>query len=258
MTDTNRPLRVFLCHSSNDKPAVRELYQKLRAEPWLDPWLDEKKLLPGQDWRMNIEEAIESSDVVIIFLSSTSLTKEGFVQKELHYAQEVALEKPDGVIFLIPIRLNDCAVPRGLRSYQWGNYFGEQKEQCFSDLIASLSLRHEQIIHFAQSNDVNRLITYERQTISLSDLDKIVIGVFRNVLDKRGASGIKVTVAKIEPQGITPLLLNTKKLELVIDTSHSVIKTLAEYSNNSFFEALVDTMLIDYLGEEIVSMQRNI
>ena len=27
-----RPLRVFLCHSSNDKPTVRELYQKLRAE----------------------------------------------------------------------------------------------------------------------------------------------------------------------------------------------------------------------------------
>ena len=26
----NRPLKVFLCHSSNDKPAVRELRQKLR------------------------------------------------------------------------------------------------------------------------------------------------------------------------------------------------------------------------------------
>ncbi|MBL0344200.1 hypothetical protein [Candidatus Villigracilis affinis] len=40
---TNRPLRVFLCHSSNDKPAVRELYQKLRAEPWIQPWLAQKK-----------------------------------------------------------------------------------------------------------------------------------------------------------------------------------------------------------------------
>lgn len=40
---TNRPLRVFLCHSSADKPAVRELYQKLRAEPWIEPWLDEEE-----------------------------------------------------------------------------------------------------------------------------------------------------------------------------------------------------------------------
>jgi len=28
---TNRPLRVFLCHSSADKPAVRDLYDKLTA-----------------------------------------------------------------------------------------------------------------------------------------------------------------------------------------------------------------------------------
>jgi hypothetical protein len=35
-----RPLRVFPCHASGDKPAVRELYQKLAAEGWIDPWLD--------------------------------------------------------------------------------------------------------------------------------------------------------------------------------------------------------------------------
>ena len=39
----DRKLRVFLCHSSNDKPAVRELYQRLKAEGWIDPWLDVKK-----------------------------------------------------------------------------------------------------------------------------------------------------------------------------------------------------------------------
>jgi hypothetical protein len=44
---TNRPLRVFLCHASADKPAVRELYEKLTARG-IDAWLDEKKLLPGQ------------------------------------------------------------------------------------------------------------------------------------------------------------------------------------------------------------------
>lgn len=44
-----RKLRVFLCHASQDKPIVRTLYRKLAAEPWIDPWLDEEKLLPGQD-----------------------------------------------------------------------------------------------------------------------------------------------------------------------------------------------------------------
>ena len=56
-----RKLRVFLCHSSNDKPAVRELYQRFKAEGWIDPWLDEEKLYPGQDWDLEIEKAVEVS-----------------------------------------------------------------------------------------------------------------------------------------------------------------------------------------------------
>jgi len=39
-----RKLRVFLCHSSQDKPIVRELYQRLLAKGWIDSWLDEEKL----------------------------------------------------------------------------------------------------------------------------------------------------------------------------------------------------------------------
>jgi formylglycine-generating enzyme required for sulfatase activity len=34
-------LRVFLCHSSGDKPAVRELYQRL-CDEGMDAWLDEE------------------------------------------------------------------------------------------------------------------------------------------------------------------------------------------------------------------------
>ena len=78
-----RPLRVFLCHSSNDKPTVRELYQKLRAETWIEPWLDEEELYPGQDWNMEIEKAVEAADAIIVCLSKGSITKEGYVQREL-------------------------------------------------------------------------------------------------------------------------------------------------------------------------------
>ena len=56
---SKRPLRVFLCHASEDKPIVRELYQRLKFEDGIDPWLDERKLLPGQDFRVKIEDAVE-------------------------------------------------------------------------------------------------------------------------------------------------------------------------------------------------------
>jgi len=75
----NRPLRVFFCHSSSDKPAVRDLYQRLKAESWIDPWLDEIKLYPGQDWNFEIEKAVDASDAILVCLSKNSITKEGYV-----------------------------------------------------------------------------------------------------------------------------------------------------------------------------------
>jgi len=144
MPDSKRPLKVFLSYSSQDKPVVRELVRRLASEGWIDPWVDEKKLLPGQDWRTKIEEAVETSDIVIICLSSNSVTKEGFVQKELRYAREIAFEKPDDTIFLIPLRLDDCTVPRGLRFYQWADYFLDKKDETYDSLVKSLKLRYEQ------------------------------------------------------------------------------------------------------------------
>jgi hypothetical protein len=150
MPSTIRQLRVFLCHASQDKSIVRELQQRLADEGWIDPWLDEKKLHPGEDWRVSIEEAVESSDSVVICLSNNSVDKEGFVQKELRYAREIALEKPEGTIFLIPLRLEDCDVPRGLRFFQWADYFGEKKEQNYTELLDSFSIRRQQIVRREQ------------------------------------------------------------------------------------------------------------
>jgi hypothetical protein len=72
---------------------VLDLYKKLAAEPGIDPWLDEERHLPGQDWNLEIEKAVETSDAVIVCLSSTSIAKEGYVQRELRQVLTVALEK---------------------------------------------------------------------------------------------------------------------------------------------------------------------
>jgi hypothetical protein len=121
-------LSVFLCHSTSDKEIVRELCKRLRADG-VDPWLDEEKLVPGQIWADEIGQAVRTSDVVIVCLSNHAVTKEGFVQKEIKYALDTADEKPDGTIFLIPLRLERCNVPLRLRQLQWVDYFDVQGYQ---------------------------------------------------------------------------------------------------------------------------------
>lgn len=141
----SRELRVFLCHASQDKPVVRELYQRLLAEGWIDPWLDEEKLLPGQDWGMEIEKAVEDADVVLVFLSSNSVTKEGYVQKELRLVLDIALEKPEGTIFVIPLKLDDCKVPRKLHPWQYVDYSNvARRKTSYSRLRKSLLIRFDQ------------------------------------------------------------------------------------------------------------------
>jgi formylglycine-generating enzyme required for sulfatase activity len=149
MSVTNRPLKVFLCHSSNDKPAVRELYQKLRAEPWIQPWLDEEELYPGQDWNMEIEKAVEAADAIIVCLSNGSITKEGYVQKEIRAALDYADYKPEGTLFIIPIRLEECTPPKRLGRWQYADYFEGQRERALQRLLVSLRKRAESLnLHF--------------------------------------------------------------------------------------------------------------
>lgn len=134
-----RKLRVFLCHASEDKPAVRELYKRLAAEPWIEPWLDEESLLPGQDFDLEIYKATRDADTIIICLSKVSVAKEGYVNKEIRRAYDIALEKPEGTIYVIPLRLDECNPSfEYLRKLHWVDYF---KPNAHEKLVKALRLR---------------------------------------------------------------------------------------------------------------------
>lgn len=132
-------LKVFLCHGSEDKAVVRELYAKLRSYG-ITPWLDEEDILPGQDWDGEIRRAVRASDAILVCLSSTSAGKSGYLQKEIRFALDVADEKPDGAIFIIPVRIEECDIPERLRRWQWVNYYDPQG---FDKLIRALRKRGE-------------------------------------------------------------------------------------------------------------------
>jgi len=139
--EAKRPLKAFLCHASGDKLPVRELYKRLTTEG-VDAWLDKERLLPGQDWRLEIPKAVREADVVVVCLSKKSITKEGYVQKEIKFALDIAEEKPEGTIFLIPARLEDCSVPERLSRWQWVDLY---EDDGFIRLLRSLKLRADAV-----------------------------------------------------------------------------------------------------------------
>lgn len=138
---TKNKLKIFLCHSSDDKKSVRLLYEQLRKNN-MDPWLDSENLLPGQDWESEIPKAVKNSDVVIVCLSKNSVNKSGYIQKEIKFALNVADEKPEDTIFIIPVKLEECLVPSRLSKWQWLNYFDDN---AYSRLINTLRVRASQL-----------------------------------------------------------------------------------------------------------------
>ncbi len=152
-----RKLKVFLCHASEDKPKVRELYKKLVAETWIQPWLDEEDLLPGQDFDLAIYKAARDADIIIICLSSISVKKEGYVNKEIRRALDVADEKLEDTIYMIPLRLDDCQPSfEKLKKLHWADYFTPNAHE---KLIKSLRLRAESL----------QIQTLEQKAVNISN-----------------------------------------------------------------------------------------
>ena len=140
MAEAKRPLKVFLCHARSDQTTVRVLYNRL-VKDGVDVWLDKEKLLPGQDWEYEIRKAVREADVVVVCLSK-QFNQAGFRQKEVRLALDTAMEKPEGEIFIIPLRLEECENLKSLSHLHWVDIF---EEGGYGKLTQALSLRAQQV-----------------------------------------------------------------------------------------------------------------
>ena len=119
--------RVFIAYAREDMETAGALYGEL-TEAGFSAWMDTKNLLPGQDWPRAIENAIETSDFFIACFSHNSAGKRGGFQAEIRYALDCARRIPLDDIFIVPLRLDECAVPRAIRgSLQYFDLFPDRR-----------------------------------------------------------------------------------------------------------------------------------
>jgi hypothetical protein len=117
--------RIFIAYVEEDVEQAVRLYTKLEIEGYL-PWMDRKRLLPGQNWPRSIERAIQTSDFFIPCFSKRATRKHGTFHAELRYALDCAKFLPLDAIYMIPVRLDHCSVPaRIAREIQYVDLFPE-------------------------------------------------------------------------------------------------------------------------------------
>jgi len=102
--------KVFISHSSIDKPFVRKLKTDLNQN-YIDTWVDEDEMHAGDILQERLDFGLQKSTHFIIVLSPNSVNSE-WVKYELTYAlkmiEDSAIEK------IIPIVYRDCKVPTEL------------------------------------------------------------------------------------------------------------------------------------------------
>jgi WD40 repeat protein len=93
---------VFLCHNSEDKPAVKMIGEQLK-ELGILPWLDEWELRPGLPWQPALEEQIKNIKAVAVFIGKNNIGPWQDRELDAFLRQFVKRQCP-----VIPILLQDC------------------------------------------------------------------------------------------------------------------------------------------------------
>ncbi|HWB82988.1 MAG TPA: toll/interleukin-1 receptor domain-containing protein [Bryobacteraceae bacterium] len=118
---------VFIAYAKEDQPRAERLYDDLEAAGFR-PWMDVRKLLPGQNWPRAIEHAIETADFFVACFSGHSVRKKGGFQSEIRYALDCARLMPLDQIYVVPIRLDACSLPRTIqREFQYIDLFPDRQ-----------------------------------------------------------------------------------------------------------------------------------
>jgi len=129
--------KIFLSYAIEDRKKVEEIYDSLIAEGF-SPWMDSRDLKGGDIWENKIAENLTNSDSILIFLSSNSINKQGFVQAELKTALSLSSKKSSSVIFIIPVRLEEIPLPKSLSDIKSADLF---RKDGWNELVRALKYR---------------------------------------------------------------------------------------------------------------------
>src|SRR5689334_17151683 len=122
---------VFLCHSSKDKAVVRALADRLQRES-LQVWFDEWRLRPGENIPVAIEEGLERSRILLLFMSANAFGSD-WAQLE---SQTFRFRDPlNNERRFIPLRLDDAPIKGSLAQFLYINWRTADREHEYAKLL---------------------------------------------------------------------------------------------------------------------------
>jgi TIR domain len=137
--------RAFVSYVREDATAVAEVANHL-VRAGVPLWYDVSELVGGVRWKKEIRMAIEAGSAFLAFFSSASERREqSYMREELLEAIAHARLRSRDRPWLIPVRLDPCALPdldlgggETLRDLQYIDMFDPNEEHGIEQLIVAL------------------------------------------------------------------------------------------------------------------------
>jgi len=165
-------IKIFIGYAREDFAEAKRMYDYLKTLEGVEPWLDKMDLLPGADWEEEIHIEISQSRFVMLMLSTNSVNKEGYVQKEAQVVLDRLKYFPPGEIFVIPVRLNHCWPRyRVLRKLNWVDLFVDWEIGC-EQIQRLLSLERKKLIEMGQ--DASSVRSKNTLPVQATQIQKIL------------------------------------------------------------------------------------
>jgi hypothetical protein len=122
---------VFLSHSSKDKEVVRVIAEHLR-EDGLRVWFDEWVLKPGDSLPKKLDDGLEESRVLVLFMSANAFGSDWAQLESDSFRFRDPLNKERR---FIPLRLDEARIKGSLAQFLYIDWLAEEREQEYAKLL---------------------------------------------------------------------------------------------------------------------------
>lgn len=122
---------AFLSHSSKDKAIVRAVAERLQADG-LRVWLDEWVLKPGDNLPKKLDDGLEASRVLVLFMSANAFGSD-WAQLEagtFRFRDPLNRERR-----FIPLRLDEAPIKGSLAQFLYIDWLSEDREREYKKLL---------------------------------------------------------------------------------------------------------------------------
>lgn len=166
--------RVFVSHSSKDKPFVRKLTDALNGYH-LNVWLDEMELQVADSIVAGVSQGLKNADYLLAIISKASISSR-WVQAELNATLMEELSGKGAVV--LPVLIEDCELPTLLKDRVYAD-FRRDFQAGLKQLLAVFEQEGQSV------SDLMPEVTTKASTPSSEQVPAIMLADLRRRISKR-------------------------------------------------------------------------